>query len=97
MALFPANRRKTASDAIELFKAKREAAGLKAQLDQAIRDRDEARTELAKVKPPLYCSFCGKDQYEVQKLISGPTACICDECVRLCLRIIVDESGKGDG
>jgi ATP-dependent protease Clp ATPase subunit len=34
----------------------------------------------------LYCSFCGKSQHEVRKLIAGPTAFICDECVALCVR-----------
>lgn len=40
----------------------------------------------------LYCSFCGKSQHEVKKLIAGPTVFICDECVVLCLDIVV-ESG----
>ena len=39
----------------------------------------------------LYCSFCGKSQHEVKKLIAGPTVFICDECVRLCMDIIVEE------
>ncbi len=52
----------------------------------------------------LYCSFCGKSQHEVRKLIAGPTVFICDECVRLCMDIIreeeitptsVRESGQG--
>ena len=33
----------------------------------------------------LYCSFCGKSQHEVRKLIAGPTVFICDECVELCM------------
>lgn len=40
----------------------------------------------------LYCSFCGKSQHEVRKLIAGPTVFICDECVELCLDIIREES-----
>ena len=36
----------------------------------------------------LYCSFCGKCQHEVQALITGPTVCICDECVETCVDII---------
>lgn len=36
----------------------------------------------------LYCSFCGKSQHEVQKLIAGPSVYICDECVRLCFEIV---------
>ena len=45
-------------------------------------------------KTPLYCSFCGKSQHEVRKLIAGPTVFICDECVELCMDIIKEE-GKG--
>ena len=43
-------------------------------------------------KNPLYCSFCGKSQHEVRKLIAGPTVFICDECVELCLDIIGEEN-----
>lgn len=39
----------------------------------------------------LYCSFCGKSQHEVRKLIAGPTVFICDECVELCNDIIREE------
>ena len=42
-------------------------------------------------KNTLYCSFCGKSQNEVKKLIAGPTVFICDECVFLCFEIIVGE------
>ena len=50
----------------------------------------------------LYCSFCGKSQHEVRKLIAGPSVFICDECVELCNDIIREEvqntaSGKDDG
>jgi ATP-dependent Clp protease ATP-binding subunit ClpX len=53
-------------------------------------------------KNTLYCSFCGKSQHEVRKLIAGPTVFICDECVELCLDIIREESKSslvkdGDG
>ena len=53
-------------------------------------------------KSTLYCSFCGKSQHEVRKLIAGPTVFICDECVELCNDIIREEtkagiSGKKDG
>ena len=41
---------------------------------------------------PLYCSFCGKSQHEVRKLIAGPTVFICDECVELCMDIIREEN-----
>src|SRR6056300_551564 len=44
-----------------------------------------------KNKTTLYCSFCGKSQHEVKKLIAGPTVFICDECVELCMDIIKEE------
>ena len=40
----------------------------------------------------LFCSFCGKSQHEVKKLIAGPTVFVCDECVELCMDIIKDET-----
>ena len=43
-------------------------------------------------KNVLYCSFCGKSQHEVRKLIAGPTVFICDECVELCMDIIKEEN-----
>jgi ATP-dependent Clp protease ATP-binding subunit ClpX len=42
----------------------------------------------------LYCSFCGKSQHEVRKLIAGPSVFICDECVDLCIDIIREDVGK---
>jgi ATP-dependent Clp protease ATP-binding subunit ClpX len=53
-------------------------------------------------KNTLYCSFCGKSQHEVRKLIAGPTVFICDECVELCMDIIREENNthivkSGDG
>ena len=46
----------------------------------------------------LYCSFCGKSQHEVKKLIAGPSVFICDECIDLCNEIIRDEvPGAADG
>ena len=42
----------------------------------------------------LFCSFCGKSQHEVKKLIAGPTVFVCDECVELCMDIIRDETKK---
>jgi len=53
-------------------------------------------------KNTLYCSFCGKSQHEVKKLIAGPTVFICDECVELCMDIIREEDKssslkKGEG
>ncbi|MDE2048384.1 MAG: ATP-dependent Clp protease ATP-binding subunit ClpX, partial [Betaproteobacteria bacterium] len=45
----------------------------------------------------LYCSFCGKSQHEVKKLIAGPSVFICDECIELCNEIINDEPAAGEG
>jgi ATP-dependent Clp protease ATP-binding subunit ClpX len=45
----------------------------------------------------LYCSFCGKSQHEVKKLIAGPSVFICDECIELCNEIIADEPTAGEG
>jgi ATP-dependent Clp protease ATP-binding subunit ClpX len=49
-------------------------------------------TSTGESKNTLYCSFCGKSQHEVRKLIAGPTVFICDECVELCMDIIREES-----
>ncbi|WP_304440265.1 ClpX C4-type zinc finger protein, partial [Oleiphilus sp. HI0067] len=45
----------------------------------------------------LYCSFCGKSQHEVRKLIAGPSVFICDECVDLCNDIIREEIQESTG
>ena len=45
----------------------------------------------------LFCSFCGKNQKEVTKLIAGPAVYICDECIQLCSEIIDEESEKTTG
>ena len=50
------------------------------------------KTNNSDSKDTLYCSFCGKSQHEVRKLIAGPTVFICDECVELCMEIIRDEN-----
>jgi len=49
-------------------------------------------TTAGESKNTLYCSFCGKSQHEVRKLIAGPTVFICDECVELCMDIIREEN-----
>ena len=49
-------------------------------------------TEKASGEKLLYCSFCGKSQHEVRKLIAGPSVFICDECIELCNDIIREES-----
>lgn len=48
-------------------------------------------------KDNLYCSFCGKNQNEVAKLIAGPAVYICDECIKICSEIIAEESGTEVG
>ena len=45
----------------------------------------------------LFCSFCGKNQKEVKKLIAGPAVYICDECIQLCSEIIEEENEKDSG
>ncbi|MCB1352050.1 MAG: ATP-dependent Clp protease ATP-binding subunit ClpX [Rhodobacteraceae bacterium] len=51
-----------------------------------------SKTGGSDAKNTLYCSFCGKSQHEVRKLIAGPTVFICDECVELCMDIIREET-----
>jgi ATP-dependent Clp protease ATP-binding subunit ClpX len=51
-----------------------------------------SKTSTGESKNTLYCSFCGKSQHEVRKLIAGPTVFICDECVELCMDIIREEN-----
>ena len=53
---------------------------------------DEQGQRQRQSKNTLYCSFCGKSQHEVRKLIAGPTVFICDECVELCMDIIREEN-----
>ena len=63
------------------------------------KDKDKEKSES---KNTLYCSFCGKSQHEVRKLIAGPNVFICNECVELCMDIIREEDKtqlvrSGDG
>ncbi len=51
-----------------------------------------SKSSVTDSKNTLYCSFCGKSQHEVRKLIAGPTVFICDECVELCNDIIREET-----
>lgn len=53
-----------------------------------------SKTTTEEGKNSLFCSFCGKSQHEVKKLIAGPTVFICDECVDLCTDIIREESNS---
>src|SRR4051812_20615151 len=55
-------------------------------------DRAMSKASGGESKNTLYCSFCGKSQHEVRKLIAGPTVFICDECVELCMEIIREEN-----
>ncbi|MFZ5569429.1 MAG: ATP-dependent Clp protease ATP-binding subunit ClpX [Thermodesulfobacteriota bacterium] len=52
-------------------------------------------TKQGDINDNLFCSFCGKNQKEVKKLIAGPAVYICDECIQLCSEIIDEESEKG--
>jgi ATP-dependent Clp protease ATP-binding subunit ClpX len=53
-------------------------------------DTDQSKSD-KKSTETLYCSFCGKSQHEVRKLVAGPTVFICDECVELCMDIVREE------
>jgi ATP-dependent Clp protease ATP-binding subunit ClpX len=53
-----------------------------------------ADKKTASSEKTLYCSFCGKSQHEVKKLIAGPSVFICDECIELCNDIVRDESSE---
>jgi ClpX C4-type zinc finger len=55
-----------------------------------------SKTGGSETKNPLYCSFCGKSQHEVRKLIAGSTVFICDECVELCMDIIGEENRSSE-
>ena len=75
----------------------RQTAGRRSARPSA--ERTERTWKMSKVsssggdsKNTLYCSFCGKSQHEVRKLIAGPTVFICDECVELCMDIIREEN-----
>ena len=55
----------------------------------------EANREEVDSTRNLRCSFCGKSEREVEKLIAGPTVYICDKCIELCNNIIAEENRKG--
>jgi ATP-dependent Clp protease ATP-binding subunit ClpX len=57
-----------------------------------VKDSHMSKSPVSESKNTLYCSFCGKSQHEVRKLIAGPTVFICDECVELCMDIIREEN-----
>ena len=54
--------------------------------------KDQQNDASKDAEKPLYCSFCGKSQHEVKKLIAGPSVFICDECIELCTDIVQDEA-----
>ncbi len=56
---------------------------------------NQPRAKRERTDPTLYCSFCGKSQHEVRKLIAGPTVFICDGCVDLCSGIVHKDEPKG--
>lgn len=84
---------------------------MNANYDVARRRAEEAeqRAEAAemtlaaiKARPAIHCSFCGKSEHRVRKIIAGPTVFICDECVDLCAKVISEGSAdaittKGTG
>jgi hypothetical protein len=74
-----------------ILSAKIEAAAEPPASDE--RELSVAASRAPAASPPktLYCSFCGKSQHEVRKLIAGPTVFICDECVALCADIVEPE------
>jgi len=57
-------------------------------------DETKGRPEGEVKHSELHCSFCGKNQREIRKLIAGPAVFICDECVRICEQIIKEETNK---
>ena len=62
----------------------------KLEIPSFLRNQEEDHDKKEK-SSTSYCSFCGKSQHEVKKLIAGPTVFICDECVDLCVDIIKEE------
>src|ERR1051326_6199998 len=66
--------------------------GATAATSGTFRDCEMSKVDGNHSKNTLYCTFCGKSQREVRKLIAGPTVCICDECVELCSDIIREEN-----
>src|SRR5437868_9955193 len=56
--------------------------------------RDKTMSEKTGGEKLLYCSFCGKSQHEVKKLIAGPSVYICNECIELCNEIVVQDTGE---
>lgn len=71
------------------------AAEISAEKAKSAQRIAEAQLEESKSpKPTMYCSFCAKSQHDVRKLIAGPSSFICDECVELCMQIIIEQNIK---
>lgn len=67
------------------------------EIDRRIQIEEEnvrLSAELNRLKPAYHCSFCGKSQHDVKKLIAGPKVFICDECVQFCVAIVIEEARK---
>jgi len=71
-------------DAAELTAVEAELKALETEL------RAVAGSKRPRIPAALYCSFCGKDQEEVKKLVAGPAVFICDECIHTAIDIIAD-------
>jgi ClpX C4-type zinc finger/Glyoxalase superfamily protein len=67
---------------------------LSAKIEAAAPPATAAGTQTDPAPKTLYCSFCGKSQHDVRKLIAGPSVFICDECVDLCTDIVEPDEGK---
>lgn len=74
-----------------ILSAKIEAAGRLADAESA-----RSSSEGSGPAPTLYCSFCGKSQHDVRKLVAGPAVFICDECVSLCTDFVEDPLSEED-
>ena len=61
--------------------------------EERLQRLDDKISSLAS-SPPLFCSFCRKSQHDVKKLFAAPAACICDDCTRLAMDILIEEGRK---
>src|SRR5512146_280928 len=82
------------SDSLAIANAEEKVSQSEEQLRglTARRSSEMSKGGVSDSKNTLYCSFCGKSQHEVRKLIAGPTVFVCDECVELCMDIIREEN-----
>lgn len=63
--------------------------------EDKVQSKKPASKQKAKRETVLRCSFCGKSQQEVKKLIAGPIALICDECITICNEVIANDNAEG--